>query len=255
MISLPYSYCPNTTLTCDCPGVQLEDGGRAAIWKDRHPIYLCLYGLVRFLHVLLSRFQSSKFLVGSLAIVGQPLAFRHFHVGEDGSEGRGLRATGVDTKANFPRCLMEMAHTHLPEGDPILRAFDTEILLSPAQAVPHGGDAGGNFGGGPVGIAVVGDHAAQVLKTLMFVLNGTFQPVLGVQIHHHAALVKAVGAFGKFGFHHKGEEGLVRSHLQHRGVVVAEVVVGSLPQIGVGQGDDLNAVLGDHSVFRGSGPL
>ena len=100
---------------------------------------------------------------------------------------------------------------------------------------------------------MVGDHAAQMLEALIFVLDGTLEPVFAVQVHDHAALVEAVLAL-KFRFYQEGEEFFVGLHLEHRGVVVSEMVIGPLPQIRMGLGYDLHLVIRDREVFRFPGP-
>ena len=60
--------------------------------------------------------------------------------------------------------------------------------------------------------------------------------------------------FGKFGFYHKGEELLIGGHLQDRGIVISEMIIGSLPQIRVGLGDNFNSVPGNGAASRLPGP-
>ena len=101
---------------------------------------------------------------------------------------------------------------------------------------------------------MVGHYAAQPLEVLIFILDGGFQPILTVQIDRDPALVKPMMTFGKFCFYHKGKEFFIGGHLQHRGVVVPESIVGALPQIGVGLRHDLHRLLGYRDNFRFSGP-
>ena len=175
-------------------------------------------------------------------------------MGKDGAEGRILRAAGVDTKADFTIPLPHMAHPHLPEGDAIFRAFQTVVILSAAEAVPHGLYGGIQLRGSPVRVAQIGDHAAKMLEGFVFVFNGCLQPVFGVQIHDDSALVKAVLAL-KFGFHREGEEALPGCHLQNRGIVIAEAVIGPLPQIRVGLCENFDSVRGDGIILRLPGPF
>ena len=183
-----------------------------------------------------------------------PFAVRHFHIRENRAEGRVLRAAGVDAKGYFPRCFVQVTDAHLMERLAIFRVLDTEIIFSAAQAVPHGFYMGGDFRGRPVGIAVIRHHAAQVLEVLVFVFNRTFQPVFAVQIQHNPTLVKAVMAFGKFGFYQKGKEGFFRIHLQYGRIIIAEMVIGSLPQIRVRFRDDFDSILRDHTTLWFPGP-
>ena len=106
----------------------------------------------------------------------QPLALRPFHVCKYGAERGILRAAGVQAKADGPFRFMQMTDAHLPENDAVIRTLDAEIIRSAAEAVPHGFDVGGNLRGGPVRVTVIGHNAAKMLKTLIFILDGAFQP-------------------------------------------------------------------------------
>lgn len=194
------------------------------------------------------------FFVRSLTIVGKPLALCHFHIGEGCLKGRILRAASIDAETDFPAAMPHMANPHLGEILPIGGTLDTIVILPAAEAIPHRLDGSVDSGSGPIGVAVVGHHTAKVLELLVFVFNRALQPIFAVQIHNHAALIETVLAF-KFRFHNKGEKPLVRLHLEHRRVVVTEVVIGSLPQVGVGLGDDLHLVIGHSKMLRLSCPL
>ena len=189
------------------------------------------------------------FFVRSLTIVGKPLALRHFHIGEGCLEGRILRAASIDAETDLAAAMPHMANPHLREMLPIGGTLDTVVILPAAEAIPHRLDGSVNGGSRPVGVAVVGHHTAKVLKLLVFVFDRALQPVFAVQIHNHAALIETLLAF-KLRFHNKGEELLVRLHLEHRRVVVAEVVIGSLPLVGVGLGADLHLVIGHSKALR-----
>ena len=137
---------------------------------------------------------------------------------------------------------MHVANAHLAEGLSVLRAFNAEIVLATAQAIPHGLDRGVNFGRCPVRIAQIGHDTAQMLKAFVFVFDRRFEPVLTVQVHDHAALVKPVFAV-EFRAHDEGKIALVGGHLQHGCVIVAEVVIGTLPQVGMGFGGDADGII------------
>lgn len=77
-----------------------------------------------------------------------------------------------------------------------------------------------------------------MLEALVLILHRGLQPVLRIQIHHDPALVETMMALRKVGLHDEGEEALRRLHLQHRGVVVSEMIVGPLPEIGMRVGRD-----------------
>ena len=61
-------------------------------------------------------------------------------------------------------------------------------------------------------------------------------------------------AFRKGSFYCKAEKLLLRLHLEHRRIVVAEVIVRPLPQVRVGFGDDLDFIIGHGAVCRLPGP-
>ena len=92
-------------------------------------------------------------------------------------------------------------------------------------------------------------------KALVFVFHRGLEPVLAVEVHHDAALVEPVAAAGEIGLHGEGEIGLPGLKLQHGGVVIAEVVVGALPQIRAGRGGDLDSVCGNGIISGHSRPL
>ena len=81
-----------------------------------------------------------------------------------------------------------------------------------------------------------------MLKAFVFIFHGSFQPVFGIQIHDDAALIEPVVAFGEIRLYDEREELLLCFHLQDRSIVIAEMVIGSLPQIGMRHGGNLNAV-------------
>ena len=131
-----------------------------------------------------------------------------------------------------------MADAHLGENHAVGRALHAVIVLPAAEAIPHVFHLRRDRRGGPVGIAVVGDHGAQMLEGLVLIFHRGLQPVVRVQIHHDPALVKAVVAPGEIGLYHKGEKLLLRLHLKNWRVIVAEMVVGPLPEIRVRLGRD-----------------
>ena len=165
----------------------------------------------------------------SLTVVRRPSAFGKFHVGEYCPERGIFRTAGIDAETDFIPGVKEMTDAHLMEDVPIFRAFDAEVVFSAAQTVPHGLYGCGNFGGGPVGISSIRDDAAEMLKKLVFILDGSLQPVFAVQVQHDAALIKAVLAFGKFGFYRKGKKLFFCGHLQDGRIVIAEMIIGPLP--------------------------
>ena len=62
-------------------------------------------------------------------------------------------------------------------------------------------------------------------------------------------------AFGKVRFHKEGEILLLRFHLQYRGVIIAEMIVSSLPQVCVRFCRDPNLPVPDPKILWFSCPL
>ena len=174
--------------------------------------------------------------------MGLPGAFGNLHVGEDGGERRLLGRAGIDSEADHVGSFINVANAHLAEIHSILRAFDAVVVIAAREAVPHGLDIGGNSGGCPVGIALVCNHAAEVLELLVLVFDRALHPVLAVEVHDDAALVEAMVALREVGLHHEAEELLTRLHLQDGRIVVLEVIVGALPEVGVRSCGDLDGV-------------
>lgn len=190
----------------------------------------------------------SDSFVWSLTVVRRPPAFGKFHVGEYCAERGIFRAAGIDAETNFILGVKEMTDAHLMKDIPIFRAFDAEVVFSAAQTVPHGLYGCGNFGGGPVGISSIRDNAAEMLKNLVFILDGSLQPVFAVQVQHDAALIKAMLAPGKISFYHEGKELFFCGHLQDRRIVIAEMIIGPLPQIRMRFRRYFDAILRDLTV-------
>lgn len=124
--------------------------------------------------------------------MSQPLAICNFHVGEDCRKRGILRAASVNAKANFTRALPHMTYPHLGKLLPVLVTFDAVVIFPSAKPIPHGFDLRWDSRSSPIRITMIGDHAAQVLKLLIFVFHRPFEPVFTVQVHHDTALIKAV---------------------------------------------------------------
>lgn len=186
--------------------------------------------------------DSLVFLVWLLAVMCLPHTFRNLHVGKDCGEGRFFGRAGIDSEADFLAASLHVADAHLTEIGSVGGTFDAIVIFSARESVPHGLDIGGDGRCGPVGIAAIGGHAAKMLELVVLVFYRAFQPVLAVQIHHNAALVKALVALCEVGLDNKTEELFARLHLQHWRIVVLEVVVSALPQVGVRGGGDEDGV-------------
>ena len=93
-------------------------------------------------------------------------------------------------------------------------------------------------------MAIIGDDTAQTLKALVLVLDGGFQPVVTVLVDDHPALVEAPLAV-EGGLHDEREEGVTDFRQQRMAIVIAEAVIGALPEIGVRFGDDADFICRD----------
>ena len=170
--------------------------------------------------------------------MGFPHTLGNLHVREYSREGGFFRGAGVDAEADGIGTRIHVADAHLAEVDTVGGALDAVVVGPSGEAVPHGFDVGRNGRRGPVGITVVGRDAAQVLEFLVLEFHGTLEPIVAVQVHDDAALVKALVALGEIGFHDEAEVLFLRLDLEDRGVVVAEMIVGPLPEVRVrGRGD------------------
>ena len=93
--------------------------------------------------------------VRGLTVVRVPLTFGDLHLREGCLERGILGAACVDAKANGSAALPHMTNAHLPESDAVCGAFDQIIVFATTEAVPHGFDVGVDFGGCPIGVALL----------------------------------------------------------------------------------------------------
>ena len=137
-----------------------------------------------------------------------------------------------------------MTDAHLAEVDPVGGALDAVVIGPAGETVPHSLHIGRDCGGGPIGVAIIGGYASQVLELLVFKLHRTLEPVVAVQIHHHAALIEALVALGEVGLHHETEVMFPSFHLEFRSIIVTEMVVRALLKVRVrGRGDCNDTIL------------
>ena len=183
------------------------------------------------------------------ADVRLPLTFAELHLGEKGAEGRIFRAAGVDTHGDLARRDGHMADAHLVEGLAVKRALDAEVVFAAAEAVPDAMDGRVDGGRRPIGIAAHRHHAAEVLEGLRLVLCRRLDPAFRAEIDGDAALVEAPLAV-ELRLDGKGKKLFTRRKLQDGRAVVAEMVVGALPQVCVRLGHDLDRVRAD-PILRG----
>lgn len=184
----------------------------------------------------------------SRLLVRQPRAFGELHAGKGCGEGGVFGAARIDADVDFIGALEKVRNAHLPEVRAVFRAFHAEIALAAAEPVVHAALCGRNVGGGPVGIAVIGDDAAQTLEAFVLVLDGGFQPVVAVLVDQHATLIETPLAV-ECRLHDERKEGLAGFDEQRVGIVVLKTVIGALPVIGMRLGDDADFVRPDVGLF------
>lgn len=163
---------------------------------------------------------------------------------------RGIfRTAGVYAESDRAVCGVQVADAHLTEINAVIRTFQAKIIVSAAQAVPYALDRSVDFRGRPIGISAVGHDAAQVLKDIVCIFDGRFQPVFAVEIDDDAALVKAVLAF-KPCPHGKRKKFFVAFKLKNRRIVIAEVIICSLPKVGERLCENGDAVVCERAARR-----
>ena len=128
--------------------------------------------------------------------------------------------------------MKQMAHTHLLEIDTVEARFDIIITFAATQAIPYFMYRSGNILRRPVGITVIGHHAAKPLEAVVFVLDRGFYPIIAIPVDGNAALVEQDRGIENR-LDRKREIFLCRLHLQHRSIVVPESVIGPLPKVGM----------------------
>ena len=146
--------------------------------------------------------------------MGFPLTCSKRQVRKNSFEGGILWRAGINAELDFVMPPIHMANAHLVKMDAIFRAFNTVIIFTAAEAVPHGFDRGRNGRSCPIRISAICYDTAQMLKVFVLIFNGAFQPVFTVQIHNNTALVEPMMALGKIGFHNEAEKPLVSFHLK-----------------------------------------
>ena len=148
-----------------------------------------------------------------------------------------------------------MADPHLLKMNPVRRAFNAVVILSPAEAVPHRFYRGVYHCSCPVRISLIRDNTSQMLIFFILIFHRSLQPVLAVQVHHDAALVKPVMALPEICLYDKAEIPFLCLHLKYRSIVITEMIVGPLPQVSMRFCDNLYHSLINGTAFRFSCPF
>ena len=163
-----------------------------------------------------------------------PCALRDLHTAENGCERGVLRRAGIYAEPDSACAFRHMTDSHLFPDAAVRRAFNAVVIFPAAETIPHGLYTGRYLRRGPVGISVRGHNASEMLECFVLEFDRSLEPVLTVEINDYPALIKAAVAFMEFGFDNKAEVALIRSSLKHRRAVIPEMIVGSLPEIGMG---------------------
>lgn len=160
--------------------------------------------------------------------MSSPNAVRNFHFGKDRFERRIFGRAGVYAETNGVSAFEQMTNAHLFEIRSVERVFYEIIRIASVQTIPNGVNRCAYVRCRPIGIAVICDHAAQSLKTAVFIFDGRFQPIVAVQVHNNSALVESALAF-KLCPNNEGKEIFFRCELQNGSIVVSKTVISPLP--------------------------
>lgn len=93
-----------------------------------------------------------------------------------------------------------------------------------------------------------------MLVGVVLILHTRLEPVVAIEIDDDAALVKPVVALREVRLDDETEVFLFGLHLKYRGVVVAKMVVGALPQVGMRPGHHLYGASLDGAALGLTGP-
>lgn len=168
-------------------------------------------------------------IVCRLPIVCFPRALPELHIREDSSKRGVFRRAGIYSNPHFARPFVDMADAHLPPLLSVFGTFDTIVIFTAREAIPHHLLMGRDSGCCPIAITMIGNYASQMLKLAVFELHRCFKPVVAIEVHYHTALVKACMAATKVGSHHKRKKLFICLHLEDGSIIVTEMVVGALP--------------------------
>ena len=180
-ITLIESCCSlvNTRYASSC--FILESHGRAMVRISRKSRRIAIY------------FHSA------MTIMGRPPAFCKLFVNTARKkESFGLPAWMSKRFSSFPRKRWQIRNCW--KTFPSSEHSRPTIIFSAAQTIPHGFDTGGNFGSSPVGIAVICDYAAQMLKNFIFIFHRGFRQVSLSDTWLRRTDQREMFAFEKFSF-------------------------------------------------------
>gem|GEM_PF-6905923 len=145
----------------------------------------------------------SLFLVWLLSIMSLPGTIRNLHASKHCSKAGLLWTAGIHPKSDSSCPFPHMAYPHLRKHLAISRAFYAIVILSSTESIPHGFDICRYRCCCPIRISMVCNYRTKVLELLIFIFHRSFEPVLRIEIHHNAALVKSLVALSKVSFHNE----------------------------------------------------
>ena len=89
-----------------------------------------------------------------------PLALGELHIGKNSLKGGILGAACVYAKGDLVTYIPHMANAYLRKAYAVGRAFNAEIILSAAKAVPHTPYGRRDLAGCPIGMLMYGKEAS-----------------------------------------------------------------------------------------------
>ena len=125
-------------------------------------------------------------------------------------------AACIYTESYLSRALPHMTESHLTEGLPVIGAFNTVIIVSAAEPIPHDFHISRDLCCRPIGISMISHNRSKVLEGFILIFDRGLQPVITIQVHDESALIKPVMTFRKIRSHHKRKALLLCFHLKNR---------------------------------------
>ena len=177
-----------------------------------------------------------------------PFTLADFHFRELCGEWMVNRACRIYSERDLPITLIQMECTHLVESGTVRTCLYIIVASPTAKAIPHFLYGRWNIMRSPIGISVVCHNTTQPLIFLIFVFDWRLHPVVTVKIDCDTALVKQSRTIERCLYCERKE--LVGGfHLQHWSIVVAESIIGALPQVCVRFWNDCNQRVRDSVLF------
>ena len=94
-----------------------------------------------------------------------------------------------------------------------------------------------------------------MLELLILVFHRALEPIIAIQVHHDTALVEALMALSEISLYDKTEKPFFGLDLEYRSVVVAKMIICTLPKVCVRSCRDFERITVDSVSKRFPGPL